>query len=95
MNNEQMSQKCSSCGAEFGCGAKLDGCWCTDIDLKDWQTELIRSKYDDCLCPACLAGFANKAAMKVTYPDGSSAIIEDAVRADTQNFHEGMVDFYN
>ena len=33
--------------------------------------------------------------IKITYPDGSTEIIEDAVRIDTQNFHEGMFDFYD
>lgn len=33
--------------------------------------------------------------MKVTYPDGSTEIVPGAVRVDTQNFHEGMYDFYD
>ena len=33
--------------------------------------------------------------MKITYPDGTTAIIPEAVRADSQNFHEGMYDFYD
>jgi len=33
--------------------------------------------------------------MIITYPDGSIEILEDAVRVDTQNFHEGMYDFYD
>ena len=31
----------------------------------------------------------------VTYPDGSTETMADAVRVDTQNFHEGMFDFYD
>ena len=34
-------------------------------------------------------------AMRVTYPDGSVEIIARATRVDTQNFHEGMYDFYD
>ena len=34
-------------------------------------------------------------AMRITYPDGSTEIIPEAARIDTQNFHEGMYDFYN
>jgi hypothetical protein len=34
-------------------------------------------------------------AMRVTYPDGSTEIIAQATRVDTQNFHEGMYDFYD
>lgn len=33
--------------------------------------------------------------IKITYPDGSTEIIPDAVRVDQQNFHEGMYDFYD
>ncbi|HWS99853.1 MAG TPA: hypothetical protein VN256_06220 [Pyrinomonadaceae bacterium] len=34
-------------------------------------------------------------AMLVTYPDGSTELIAEAVRVDQQNFHEGMYDFYD
>ena len=34
-------------------------------------------------------------AMKITYPDGSTEIIPEATRVDSQNFHEGMYDFYD
>jgi hypothetical protein len=34
-------------------------------------------------------------AMLVTYPDGSTEVIAEAVRVDQQNFHEGMYDFYD
>jgi hypothetical protein len=95
MNEDQSAQNCSSCKAEFGCGAKLDGCWCTEVKLTDWQADLIKAKFDDCLCPACLATFATKRAVKITYPDGNTEIVDDAVRVDTQNFHEGMFDFYD
>jgi hypothetical protein len=33
--------------------------------------------------------------MKITYPDGSTEILREAVRVDQQNFHEGMFDFYD
>ena len=33
--------------------------------------------------------------MIITYPDGLVEILDDAVRVDTQNFHEGMYDFYD
>ena len=33
--------------------------------------------------------------IKITYPDGSTEVIPDAVRVDQQNFHEGMYDFYD
>ena len=34
-------------------------------------------------------------AMLITYPDGSTELIAEAVRVDQQNFHEGMFDFYD
>jgi hypothetical protein len=34
-------------------------------------------------------------AMKLTYPDGAVEFLPRAVRVDTQNFHEGMFDFYS
>lgn len=33
--------------------------------------------------------------MIITYPDGLVEILEEAVRVDPQNFHEGMYDFYD
>lgn len=33
--------------------------------------------------------------MRITYPDGSTELIAEAVSVDTQNFHEGMYDFYD
>ena len=33
--------------------------------------------------------------MRITYPDGSTEIIPEAIRVDQQNFHEGMYDFYD
>jgi hypothetical protein len=33
--------------------------------------------------------------MRIKFPDGSIEVLKDAVRVDTQNFHEGMYDFYD
>lgn len=33
--------------------------------------------------------------MKITYENGATEILPGAVRIDTQNFHEGMYDFYD
>ena len=46
---------CESCGETFGCGAKLDGCWCTEIKLPEEITGDLKTKYQDCLCPKCLS----------------------------------------
>jgi hypothetical protein len=50
---------CDSCGDEFGCGAKLDGCWCNDLKLDPGGAETLKNKFDGCLCPKCLAVFAS------------------------------------
>lgn len=34
-------------------------------------------------------------AILISYPDGSTELIPEAVRVDQQNFHEGMYDFYD
>ncbi|HVE55283.1 MAG TPA: hypothetical protein VNB22_00540 [Pyrinomonadaceae bacterium] len=34
-------------------------------------------------------------AMKITYENGATEILPEAVRVDPQNFHEGMYDFYD
>lgn len=33
--------------------------------------------------------------MRIKYPDGSTEIIPEAAKVDSQNFHEGMFDFYD
>ena len=34
-------------------------------------------------------------AIKITYENGETEILPEAARADEQNFHEGMCDFYD
>lgn len=34
-------------------------------------------------------------AIKITYDNGETEILTEAVRVDEQNFHEGMFDFYD
>jgi hypothetical protein len=50
---------CESCGKSFGCGAKLDGCWCSELTLPERVTLEIKGKFGDCLCPECLIIFAS------------------------------------
>ena len=33
--------------------------------------------------------------MRITYPDGSTEIIPEAIRVDQQNLQEGVYDFYD
>jgi hypothetical protein len=85
---------CESCGNEFTCGATIRGCWCADIKLSDETRQDLRSKFKDCLCRDCLEKYPAPAIL-VKFPDGSTEFIAGAVRVDTQNFHEGMFDFYD
>jgi iron complex transport system permease protein len=84
---------CPSCAAEYGCGDGEPGCWCEAVVLaRETLTEL-RALADDCLCPACLAGFAERDASRAgaageangTARAGSGhwakAIPHDAIRA--------------
>ena len=45
---------CEACGSEFKCGASLNGCWCSEIQLSDEVRTYLRSQYSDCLCQGCL-----------------------------------------
>jgi hypothetical protein len=49
---------CEACGEVFTCGATLSGCWCAEINLSDEARSLLRSRYQSCLCRACLENFA-------------------------------------
>ena len=83
------------CGDPFGCGAKLDGCWCVQVQLPTEIAAALKTEFLDCVCPTCLHAVAAKPAMIVRYPNGATEIVAGAVRVDTQNFHEGMFDFYD
>src|SRR5215470_14621791 len=86
---------CESCGNEFTCGATIRGCWCTEVKLTDETRKELRSKFKDCLCRNCLEKHSTNPSIRVTYPNGETELIDRAVRVDTQNFHEGMYDFYD
>jgi len=49
---------CEACGETFMCGATLAGCWCTEIKLSEAARADLRSRYERCLCRACLEKFA-------------------------------------
>ena len=49
---------CEACGASFMCGASLAGCWCAEIKLSEDARARLRSRYERCLCRACLEKFA-------------------------------------
>lgn len=58
---------CASCGETFGCGAKLDGCWCTELTLSETATAEVAKDFEGCLCPKCLGAFAAKPELKPEY----------------------------
>jgi hypothetical protein len=80
---------CPSCAAEFGCADGAPGCWCEAVALARETLAELRVLADDCLCPACLAGFAardaSRASANGTARAGSGhwakAIPHDAIRA--------------
>ena len=88
-------KKCESCGESFGCGAKLEGCWCTQMELSTGSAADLRASFNDCLCPKCLGTRSDGPAIIVRFPDGEIEIINGGTRVDMQNFHEGMFDFYD
>lgn len=60
-NNKTKIKSCSKCGKKFECTHDKT-CWCNSFDISKEKLTLLRAKYDDCLCPDCLAVYAeNKA----------------------------------
>jgi len=57
MPNKREIKVCECCGQEFGCGAKLDGCWCTELTLTESAAAEIRTQFQDCVCRSCLEKF--------------------------------------
>jgi iron complex transport system permease protein len=54
------AKRCGRCGNEFGCAQGEPGCWCETIVLCRETLAEIRTLADDCVCPACLAGYAER-----------------------------------
>ena len=53
-------KKCSKCGDTFRCSGIL-GCWCGDVKLDPATLAMLKERYDNCLCPACLKGISDAA----------------------------------
>lgn len=49
---------CEACGGPFICGAKLTGCWCSEITLSDETRAELKARYSSCLCRQCLERLA-------------------------------------
>ncbi|HKP46405.1 MAG TPA: cysteine-rich CWC family protein [Pyrinomonadaceae bacterium] len=45
---------CAACGLPFACGVSLAGCWCAEIKLTDATRQVLREKFNGCLCRSCL-----------------------------------------
>jgi hypothetical protein len=55
---ETETASCEACGENFACGLKTGACWCVDIELSDAVRAELRTKYQRCLCRACLEKMA-------------------------------------
>src|ERR671937_556334 len=55
---------CPQCGEPFGCGHGQPGCWCEEVLLSAETLTRLRTVADDCLCPACLSGYAEPEATR-------------------------------
>lgn len=51
---------CEACGSSFTCGAKLNGCWCSEIELSDETRAELKSRYRNCLCRECLVRLSER-----------------------------------
>ncbi|MBA2734985.1 MAG: cysteine-rich CWC family protein [Acidobacteria bacterium] len=49
---------CEACGELFVCGATASSCWCQEIPLSDVTRAELRTRYQRCLCRACLENYA-------------------------------------
>jgi len=51
-------KRCPRCGRDFVCKvSRFVHCDCTTVPLPPATLDLIRGRYDDCLCVACLWHF--------------------------------------
>jgi iron complex transport system permease protein len=71
----QLRQKsCARCGKQFRCAQGEPGCWCESVVLRRETLAEIRTLADDCLCPACLGGFAKRDAEVATEPGTNGSL---------------------
>lgn len=48
-------KQCSKCGVDFGCASPVRGCWCEQYSIPVETLAQLRTEFDNCLCPQCLA----------------------------------------
>ncbi|MDE3019744.1 MAG: cysteine-rich CWC family protein [Nitrospirota bacterium] len=52
-----MQKTCGHCHRSFLCQQE-GGCWCGTVKLDSVQLAWIKQRYENCLCPRCLAAVA-------------------------------------
>lgn len=58
--SELATKVCPLCGKQFGCAKGQPGCWCESVVLRRETLADIRAAAIGCICPICLAGFAER-----------------------------------
>lgn len=54
-------KNCAECGAAFNCyRTSKKSCWCEDFSIPAENLKLLAEKYNNCLCPECLANYGEK-----------------------------------
>jgi hypothetical protein len=48
-----VNKTCEACGKAFECGGYQ--CWCGRVGITERQMDWIASRFQDCVCPICLA----------------------------------------
>lgn len=48
-----VTKTCEQCHQTFECGGYQ--CWCGNVGITEPQMDWIAARFQDCLCPACLA----------------------------------------
>jgi hypothetical protein len=52
-------KRCPACGKYFTCDGDND-CWCEKVQINKREFLVLNQKYTDCICPQCLAQYAEK-----------------------------------
>ena len=56
-----MIKKCAKCKVDFECNTEnIAACHCNTVVISDKTLELLKIKYANCLCSACLWAIANE-----------------------------------
>lgn len=56
-----VKKHCEACGAAFNCyRTSKQACWCEDFLISPENLKLLAEKYNNCLCPDCLAKYGEK-----------------------------------